>query len=404
MSISKPVGEGMLMTSEAMEMISSSRTWETIDFDNFSEMDNFVLSIIQLGHSKVVGIGEKFFAAGGGDKEIVFKAQAPAFFPVNPRLDGQDHVGFHHSGSGFVRIGRFMSAGADSVSDGMRRRGGVAGLVGAGANDAVDFAERGSVFHHADGFIENFEEQFEQAIVFRRESSRADIFGEISPVAVGADPDFDEGGFVLLDRAVRSGGEGSDALTGPDQSESAGHSDLIFVADADGVDVALDHSGYFAFLHASADIFAGLLHANGSELIGEAHAVDFLGCFDGAQLGKEWRGVDDLFRDWRKGIEIALSVKSWFADHAIANLRALIELDTDAAGQLFLAQNFESEVEGARGGRARIGRVVEAEEADVFIPGRALRFVKLRLDDEKSGVAFARENGDVVALHGPVIG
>src|SRR5579872_1701923 len=104
MSISKPVGEGMLMTSEAVEMISSSRTWETIDLASFSDMDNVVLSIFQLGHSKIVGIGAEFFAAGSGDKKIILETQAAAFFPVNSRLDGQNHIGFHHAGSGFVRI------------------------------------------------------------------------------------------------------------------------------------------------------------------------------------------------------------------------------------------------------------------------------------------------------------
>src|SRR2546429_4454876 len=46
---------------------------------------------------------------------------------------------------------------------------------------------------------------------------------------------------------------------------------------------------------------------------------------------------------------------------------------------------------------------VEMEEANVFVPRRALRFAELWLDDQKRWIAVARKNNQVISLHGPVV-
>src|SRR2546429_6040854 len=43
------------------------------------------------------------------------------------------------------------------------------------------------------------------------------------------------------------------------------------------------------------------------------------------------------------------------------------------------------------------------EEANVFVPRRALRFAELWLDDQKRWIAVARKNNQVISLHGPVV-
>jgi len=69
----------------------------------------------------------------------------------------------------------------------------------------------------------------------------------------------------------------------------------------------------------------------------------------------------------------------------------LIQLDGDAADEFFLAQNFERGVKRTRCGRTRIGRVIEIERTDVFVPGGALGFAELRLKDDERGLALARK-------------
>ena len=99
----------------------------------------------------------------------------------------------------------------------------------------------------------------EQAIVFGSQLSRANILREIGPIAVGANPYFDERRLVLDYWAVACGRERGDSLAGPDEREGARHFDFAFVADADGVDVAFDHCGHFAFLHARPNVFSRIL-------------------------------------------------------------------------------------------------------------------------------------------------
>jgi hypothetical protein len=91
------------------------------------------------------------------------------------------------------------------------------------------------------------------------------------------------------------------------------------------------------------------------------------------------------------------------ADHAIAYLGILRQLNADAAGQFPFLQNVDSHLDGANHRRAGIFGMIEGKEADVLVPGSALRFPKLRLDDKERWLAFAGKNRDVVTFHRPVI-
>ena len=72
--------------------------------------------------------------------------------------------------------------------------------------------------------------------------------------------------------------------------------------------------------------------------------------------------------------------------------------------RLRFSEHVQCNVQSAILRRAGIAGVVALEQADVLGPGIALSVGELRLERDQRGLAFARENGDVVALHAPVIG
>src|SRR5439155_20663624 len=68
-----------------------------------------------------------------------------------------------------------------------------------------------------------------------------------------------------------------------------------------------------------------------------------------------------------------------------------------------LADGRLRDLHAARGGRSRITLVVALEEANVGRPCRALGVLPLRLEGDERRLALAREDRDVIALHGPVV-
>src|SRR5258708_24420138 len=162
-------------------------------------------------------------------------------------------------------------------------------------------------------------------------------------------------------------GEGGDAWTGPDKSESASHFDFALVADSDVVDVAFDHRRDFAFFHACPDVVAGVLHANGGQFVSQAHALDFLGSLDHAHLSEKRRGVNGFFAGSTKGIVKTLPVHGGLADHAIAYLRILRQLNAYAAGTGLLFQYVHGHFDGADHWRRVFLCVTKRERKDVSV-------------------------------------
>src|SRR5262249_34153866 len=66
-------------------------------------------------------------------------------------------------------------------------------------------------------------------------------------------------------------------------------------------------------------------------------------------------------------------------------------------------EDVEREVERPEPGRAGVGLVVAAKEADVVRPGATSGVVGLRLEHDQRRIALAGGDDDVVPLHAPVV-
>ena len=296
-----------------------------------------------------------------------------------------------------------MGARPYAVTDGMRRLSRVSTFGDALPDEAVEFRKRRAVAGEARRLVENFEQQIEELVVLLRELARADVLGQIVPVAVNADPYLKQRGLVLLDGAVAGGGESRNALARPDQREGARHLHLAFVADAAGVDEAFEHRRHVAFLHAGTDALADEFQPQRGQLVGQAHALDFLRGLDGAGFGQQRRRICHLPGDGLEGVEVSLRERRGLADHAVTGLRAHAQLDADSIGEAALSEHAKRQIEAAHLRWARITLVVAFEQADVLRPGRAFGIGPLWLDHAQRGLALGREDDRVVALHAPVI-
>src|SRR5258708_32550020 len=164
------------------------------------------------------------------------------------------------------------------------------------------------------------------------EPAGAEILRKVGPIAVGTNPDFDERRLIFRHGTIAGGCKRRNTLPRPYQGERAGHFHSALVADADGMDVAFDHGCDFAFLHSRADVVARIFHSDSSKLIDEAHARDFLAGLDHANVRQQRRGIYDLFASATQRVKITLRIDGRLANHTVANLRALRELDSDTLG------------------------------------------------------------------------
>ena len=114
-----------------------------------------------------------------------------------------------------MRVGPLVGAGTDAVADGVGGLSGVSTFGDAGANELVEFGEAGTVSREGNGAAENLKQKVEQLVILRLQFAGAGILGEIGPIAVGADPDFEERWLVFLNRAIAGGGERGNSLAGP---------------------------------------------------------------------------------------------------------------------------------------------------------------------------------------------
>ena len=170
------------------------------------------------------------------------------------------------------------------------------------------------------------------------------------------------------------------------------------------MNVALDHRRHFRFLHAGLDVGARIFHAQGRQLVGQAHALDFLRRLDHPGLRQQWCGVYYLSRSAAESVEVALPINRRLSHHAVADLRGLRKLDAHAPGKVFFAKNFNGHLQRAHHRRPRVGGMVETERTHILCPGTAFGFFVLRLDRQQHRLTFARENNQVVSFHAPIIG
>src|SRR5579859_61981 len=222
-----------------------------------------------------------------------------------------------------MRVRRFMGACSHSVRNWMRRLTWIPCRINPVANDAIDFCKRSAAPDTTDGIPKYLEQLIEQPIVFGSKAAGAKIFCQVGPVAVGADPDLDKRWFVFDHGTMARGGESGDSTAGPDQRKGTGHFDLALVANADRMNVALDHRGYFAFFHSRMDMIARVHHAESREFVGQTHALNFLRRLDHADFREKWRSVHNFAAAPSKRIVETLPVDCRLSDHAIANLRRL---------------------------------------------------------------------------------
>src|ERR1051325_345549 len=133
--------------------------------------------------TKIIRIRAKLFAAGCGNKKIVFQPQASATFPVHAGLNGKHHSGAHRTGRGLMRIRRLVRASAHTMCHRMRRLAGVTGDLNSLSQDAVNVAKRRAIANTRDTVRKNLQQLIEKAVVLRGEAAGTDILGEVGPVA-----------------------------------------------------------------------------------------------------------------------------------------------------------------------------------------------------------------------------
>src|SRR5438552_1603024 len=179
----------MLMTSQAIAMISTSRTAARIlSISLGSRLDagfTFVAGVVKslsrlagdTRQPKIIRIRAKFLIPRIRDPKIVFQPQATATRPVNPRLDGQNHPPSNRSRPGLMRIRRFVRACSNSVANRMRRLTWIATLRNPRARQAIQLRKARSIFRIRNRFIENFQQEIEQAVIFAGKLSGTNILG-----------------------------------------------------------------------------------------------------------------------------------------------------------------------------------------------------------------------------------
>jgi len=71
---------------------------------------------------------------------------------------------------------------------------GCPGITSRSANKLVEFGEAGTMAREGNGVVENFQQKVEQFCDTRLQITWAGVFGEIRPIAVDTDPDFESVG------------------------------------------------------------------------------------------------------------------------------------------------------------------------------------------------------------------
>src|SRR5260370_12462722 len=285
---SSPVGLAMLMTSQAIAMISSSRTAARIFSTSLGSRldDGFTFFAGAVKYSsrlaggqrrpKIVRIRAKLLIPRIPHPKIVFQPQAAATWPVNPRLNRQNHSFANRPRPGLMRIRRLVGTSSNTVTDRMRRLTGITALGNPGSRQAIQFRKARAILGMRHGFVENFQQEIEQAMIFSCQLSRTHILGQVCPIAIHADPDFQQGRFVFLNRAVSCGCKSRNSLSRPHEREGTSHFGFSLVANTQCMDKPFLHRADFPFFHPLPDVIADMLHRQGCQRIRQTHSLDFL--------------------------------------------------------------------------------------------------------------------------------
>src|SRR5712672_999493 len=406
-SNSSPVALGMFTTSHDIATISSSRICARIAVASSSFIEPCASAacgvIILFSATKIVRIRAKLLTPLRRHQEIVFQAQASAALPVNSRFDGPHHTGLHCPRRQLMRIGRLVRPRSDAMSNRMRRLPRISRGINSLPDDAINIAHRRAIMNGSNGIVENRQQLVEERVVSHGEQPGTKILRQVSPIAIRTYPNLNERRLIFNNRARASRGERRNAWSRPHQSESACHFHFALVSNTDVVNVPFDHRRNFALSHSWLDLVPGMLHAQRSQFICQAHSLDFLSRLEHTNLRQEWRSIDRFLASTTKRIVKSLPVHGRLPYHAIADLRSLRKLDAHPPRKFSFPQNLKGHFHRADHRGPRIFRMIERKKPDIFIPSGALRLSKLRFDYQQRRLAFAREDRKIIALHGPVI-
>ena len=295
-----------------------------------------------------------------------------------------------------VGVRRLVGAGADAVADRMRGLPGVAGVGDPRADTPVELGQARTGPAEGDRVVVDGRQLLEQLGVARLELARAEILRVVGPVAVGADPDLeqrrlalDDGPAVVAVNVLIPGPDqtsenGSASSTSPFQPVPSPWTKPCHSAAACAAVIPGRSTPWTCSIAAAAISFASRIR------------LDFLRGLDHPRLVEQRHRVDRV----RERVEPGLRVRRRLADHPVGRLRAEGELESDpAVGGRRLA----GQVERAEPRRPGVAGVVAAEEAHVLRPGGASRVLGGRLEADQHGLALAREDAGVVALHPPEV-
>src|SRR6266852_9640121 len=185
---SSPVGLAMLMTSQAIAMISCSRTAARIFSTSLgSRLDDGFTFLAGVKDSsrlagrtrqpKIIRIRAKLLIPRVRNPKVVFQPQTTATWPVNPRLNRQNHSLANRSCSGLMRVRRLVGARSNTVTDRMRRLTVIAAFSNPGSRQAIQFRKARAILGVRHGLIENFQQEIEQAVILRRQVAGTNILG-----------------------------------------------------------------------------------------------------------------------------------------------------------------------------------------------------------------------------------
>src|SRR5204863_8363368 len=126
---------------------------------------------------------------------------------------------------------------------------GKAGLPNAGPNQAVELGQARPGPAMLERATVDAQQRVEELVVARVERARADVLRVVAPVAVGADPNLEQRGLVLLDGPVSGRRERPDAWARPDERKAERQLHLPLPPCALAVDEALPERRRLALRH-----------------------------------------------------------------------------------------------------------------------------------------------------------
>src|SRR6266852_182762 len=178
----------MLMTSQAISMMACSRTAASVFSTSLgSRLDDGFTFLAGVKDSsrlagrtrqpKIIRIRAKLLIPRVRNPKVVFQPQTTATWPVNPRLNRQNHSLANRSCSGLMRVRRLVGTSPNTVTDRMRRLTGIAAFGNPGSRQAIQFRKARAILRKGSRFVENFQQEIEQAVILRRQVTGTNILG-----------------------------------------------------------------------------------------------------------------------------------------------------------------------------------------------------------------------------------